>query len=175
MKFWTEFLATSSSGSKFLVGELGGVAGVTAIHLFDMVRIQQQQPPPASGIVINRGSTGLKFEHIVSSQFLLSSSGSGLLDGECADIAAAFTHCQDLSSTSTALRISNFRSTKHIASIPEMRKVIGKPIADWLQMKVSQLIVMHTIICVSVPVICDVYLHLSICQSIYRLFDSYRE
>ena len=50
VEFWTEFLATSSSGSKFLVGELGGVAGVTAIHLFDMmVRIQQQQPPPASG------------------------------------------------------------------------------------------------------------------------------
>ena len=33
MEFWTEFLATSSSGSEFLVGELGGVAGVTAIHL----------------------------------------------------------------------------------------------------------------------------------------------
>lgn len=100
--------------------------------------------------------------------------GSGLLDGECGDIAAAFTHCQDLSST-TVLRISNLRSTKHITSIPEMRKVIGKPIADWLQVQVSHFIVMHTIICIFVPVICNVYLHLSTCQSIYRLFDSYRE
>ena len=57
----------------------------------------------------------------------------------------------------------------------KMRKVIGKPIADWLQVQVSHFIVMHTIICISVPVICDVYLHLSTCQSIYRLFDSYRE
>ncbi len=57
MEFWPEFLA-STSGSEFVAGGSGGMAGVMAGHPLDTIRIRLQQPrlpsssAPASAIAL---------------------------------------------------------------------------------------------------------------------------
>ncbi|CAM6051715.1 unnamed protein product [Sphagnum compactum] len=59
MEFWPEFLA-STSGSEFVAGGSGGMAGVMAGHPLDTIRIRLQQPrlpsssAPASAIALIR-------------------------------------------------------------------------------------------------------------------------
>lgn len=65
MEFWPEFLG-STSGSEFLAGGFGGMAGVMAGHPLDTVRIRLQQPRLASAVTPT-SATGL-IKHIVSTE-----------------------------------------------------------------------------------------------------------
>lgn len=65
MEFWPEFLA-STTGTEFLAGGLGGMAGVIAGHPLDTVRIRLQQPRLVASAAPTT-ATGL-IKHIVSTE-----------------------------------------------------------------------------------------------------------
>lgn len=65
MEFWPEFLA-STTGTEFLAGGMGGMAGVMAGHPLDTVRIRLQQPRLVASATPTT-ATGL-IKHIVSTE-----------------------------------------------------------------------------------------------------------
>ncbi|XP_073385729.1 mitochondrial arginine transporter BAC2 isoform X2 [Physcomitrium patens] len=65
MEFWPEFLA-STTGTEFLAGGMGGMAGVMAGHPLDTVRIRLQQPRIVASTAPTT-ATGL-IKHIVSTE-----------------------------------------------------------------------------------------------------------
>lgn len=65
MEFWPEFLA-NTTGTEFLAGGMGGMAGVIAGHPLDTVRIRLQQPR-LMGSMTPTTATGL-IKHIVSTE-----------------------------------------------------------------------------------------------------------
>lgn len=65
MEFWPEFLA-STTGTEFLAGGMGGMAGVMAGHPLDTVRIRLQQPRLFASSTPTT-ATGL-IKHIVSTE-----------------------------------------------------------------------------------------------------------